>query len=379
MKKKILIFSHEFPPMQGGEGTYAFELAKALNQLNFEVHVLAGTVLNKKFDSKIIDDELSKKGILITRYDWVNKDRFWFLTWQKIFLNYIKNHSQFDNIFFANFSALVVGHRLSKKILNSFKYSTTLHGDDIFYFFSNRKFFKSLILINHFKKNYFFQRSQNNICVSEHAKNMLHRYTKKFKVSIVHHGIEEKVITNLPKIDSKKKFIFVYPSRIEKMKGQKEWIDIVDSSQELKEKIFTIFIGDGTEKNNIENYILKKKLTDNFKFLGQIPRDTLLEYIKKSDIVISLSNHPSETFGIIILESMMLKKAIILFNRPVLKSILNSDEAWLVNYQNASSKISELINNNKNIQLLAKKGYERYKKDYRNTSMANKTCKILNL
>ena len=76
---------------------------------------------------------------------------------------------------------------------------------------------------------------------------------------------------------------------------------------------------------------------------------------------------------------MMLKKAIILFNRPVLKSILNSDEAWLVDYQNASSKISQLINNNESIQLLAKKGYERYKEDYRNISMANKTCKILNL
>ena len=76
--------------MQGGEGTYAFELAKSLNKLNFEVHVLAGTVLNKKFDSKIIDNELLEKGILITRHDWVNKDRLWFFTWKKIFLNYIK-------------------------------------------------------------------------------------------------------------------------------------------------------------------------------------------------------------------------------------------------------------------------------------------------
>ena len=46
---------------------------------------LAGTVLNKKFDSKIIDNELLEKGILITRHDWVNKDRLWFFTWRKIF------------------------------------------------------------------------------------------------------------------------------------------------------------------------------------------------------------------------------------------------------------------------------------------------------
>ena len=74
------------------------------------------------------------------------------------------------------------------------------------FLFSNRKFLKSLILINHFK-NYFFQRSQNNICVSEHTKNMLHRYTK-FK-TIVHHGIEEREVTNLPKIDSKKVYFCI--------------------------------------------------------------------------------------------------------------------------------------------------------------------------
>ena len=79
--------------MQGGEGTYAFELAKSLNKLNFEVHVLAGTVLNKKFDSKIIDNELLEKGILITRHDWVNKDRLWFFTWKNFFKLYKKTLS----------------------------------------------------------------------------------------------------------------------------------------------------------------------------------------------------------------------------------------------------------------------------------------------
>lgn len=379
MKKKILIFSHEFPPMQGGEGTYAYELAKALNQLKFEVHILAGNVLNNNSNYKIIDNELREKGISITRHDWINKDKFWFITWRKIFLDYLKKFAPFDNIFFANFSALVVGHRLPKKILNSFKYTTTLHGDDIFYFFSNRKFFKSLILINHFKKNYFFQRSQCNICVSKQAKNYLFNYTKKIKVSIVHHGIEEKAITSLPKIEKKKKFVFIYPSRFDKMKGQKEWIDMVDKSKQLKEKIFTIFIGDGSEKKKLEKYVKQKKLKDNFKFLGAIPRNKLLGYIKKSNLVISLSNYASETFGIIILEAMMLKKPIILFNRPMLKTILNKNEALIINFQNASNKIIELINNNHYMQKIAKNGYKRYKKDYSSISMANKTCKILNL
>ena len=85
MKKKVLVFSHEFPPQQGGAGTYAYELASGLNKLNYNVEVLAGTTLSKDSNSKAVDIKLKEKGIDIQRYDWVKKSIMVFILEENIF------------------------------------------------------------------------------------------------------------------------------------------------------------------------------------------------------------------------------------------------------------------------------------------------------
>ena len=136
MKKKVLVFSHEFPPQQGGAGTYAYELASGLSYLNFSVSVLAGN-FSKILDSELVDNDLIKKKVKIQRYNWINKNRFWFISWKKIFSTYIEKNGPFDHIYFANFTSCVIGHKVSGDILPP--YSITLHGDDIDYYFTNKK------------------------------------------------------------------------------------------------------------------------------------------------------------------------------------------------------------------------------------------------
>ena len=137
LKKKVLVFSHEFPPQQGGEGTYAYELAIGLNKLNYDVFVLAGTTFSKNLNSSPIDSNLIKKNIKVERYDWIKKDRLWFISWRKILSTYLKEKDPFDYIFFANFTSCVIGHQVSNDVLPS--YCITLHGDDIDYYFTTKK------------------------------------------------------------------------------------------------------------------------------------------------------------------------------------------------------------------------------------------------
>ena len=146
MKKKVLVFSHEFPPQQGGEGTYAYELAFGLNKLSYEVYVLAGNTFSKNLNSNSIDTDLREKNIRINRYDWIKKNRLWFISWKKILTKYLEENGPFDYVFFANFTSCIIGHKVSGDILPP--YSITLHGDDIDYYFTNKKKIKSLILIN---------------------------------------------------------------------------------------------------------------------------------------------------------------------------------------------------------------------------------------
>ena len=135
--------------------------------MNYNVEVLAGTTLSKDSNSKAVDIKLKEKGIDIQRYDWVKKNRLWFLSWKKIFSRHLKERGPYDYVFFANFTSCVIGHKLSSEALPP--YSITLHGDDIDYYFTTKKL-KSLILINKFKIIDFFKNSKKVICVSNFTK-----------------------------------------------------------------------------------------------------------------------------------------------------------------------------------------------------------------
>ena len=70
LKKKVPCFLMN-SPQQGGEGTYAYELATGLNNLNYDVFVLEYHLL-KNLNSSSFDSNLIKK-IKIERYDWIKK------------------------------------------------------------------------------------------------------------------------------------------------------------------------------------------------------------------------------------------------------------------------------------------------------------------
>lgn len=363
--------------MQGGEGTYAYELSLALKELGHDVFILCGLHKGMERECISVDRDIKKRGIKIKRYYWVKKDKFWFLNWQEIFKNYYIENGNFDAVLFANFSALVVGHRLDQKLLKKINYSITFHGDDIFYFFSKKKLLKSLVLINYFKKNFFFKNAKKNIFVSDHALEMFKFYSNlKLDYKIIHHGIHKKNIL-IKKRKKKRKFIFVYPSRIEKMKGQEEWIKSVLRNDFLQNNIETIFIGTGPEYNKVLQLVKNNNAEKYFKFLGQIPREKVLSYLKLSDAVISLSNHPSETFGIIILEGMMLKKPLVLYNRKVLKKIVNDKEALIVNNSNLNKKLFKFINDRNFREKIAKFGHVKYLRKFTGKIMAEKTLKAI--
>lgn len=64
------------------------------------------------------------------------------------------------------------------------------------------------------------------------------------------------------------------------------------------------FIGDGAEKSQIEKEIIRTGFNGNVHFTGRIPRESIVEYLKKSDVFVMVS-HP-EVFGLVYLEAMAL-------------------------------------------------------------------------
>ncbi len=74
-------------------------------------------------------------------------------------------------------------------------------------------------------------------------------------------------------------------------------------------KVNVLFIGEGTYKESYENLAQNFGIKDNCTFIGSIPNESVGEYIKRSNFVISSSI--KETFGAVLIESMS-------YGRPVL-------------------------------------------------------------
>lgn len=65
-----------------------------------------------------------------------------------------------------------------------------------------------------------------------------------------------------------------------------------------------IFIGDGKEKNNILETFNNTKSGGELNFTGRIPRENIIEYLKKADVFVMISE--GEIFGLVYLEAMAL-------------------------------------------------------------------------
>lgn len=63
-----------------------------------------------------------------------------------------------------------------------------------------------------------------------------------------------------------------------------------------------IIIGDGPERKKLEHLAQNLNVSDKVHFLGQLPREKVIDHLRKADIFIMVSH--SETFGLVYLEAM---------------------------------------------------------------------------
>jgi glycosyltransferase involved in cell wall biosynthesis len=168
---------------------------------------------------------------------------------------------------------------------------------------------------------------------------------------------------------SKKKINFNYFNDNQSLKiinfsrltDQKNHILLLKGLLALKKKIsFKLLIaGDGPEKNNIKNFIIKNKLIKNVKLMNYL--ENPYPYLKLSDILILTSNY--EGLPNVLLEAQTLKKTIISSDCPSgPKEILkNGKYGYLFKTGNAkdlSEKVYQAYRNKKLNKKIVKYGYQ---------------------
>ncbi len=155
----------------------------------------------------------------------------------------------------------------------------------------------------------------NNAKVCIAASLAIKRYFEEIgvkNIKVIPNGIDLKRFQNLDRAENRKKlglkneFVIIAVARLEKVKGLKYLVQAMKTLstkyKTLNTKYQLLIIGDGSERENLENLTNKLELNDKVRFLGQIRNEKVPEYLSAADCFVLPSL--SEGFGIVILEAM---------------------------------------------------------------------------
>jgi len=133
---------------------------------------------------------------------------------------------------------------------------------------------------------------------------------------------------------------FIFVGRLIPIKRLDFLINSFNEAYKINNKIELLIIGNGTEKEN-----LKKLVTSNIKFLGEMYDDLLYDNMRKSDVFCITSEY--ESFSMVVLEAMSSGLPIIATNVGYLPNLI-TDNGILVELDNLTQlkeSILELANN----------------------------------
>ena len=121
------------------------------------------------------------------------------------------------------------------------------------------------------------------VCTNENESTWIAEHTKQKNTSVIYNGIDRekfnRITTEVVPV-ARKSFTISY---IGNLGIAQNMMTFVQAAEKLPEVQFLV-IGDGNDKNNLEAYALKHRMT-NISFLGKLPWESVLRYYFESDIL----------------------------------------------------------------------------------------------
>ena len=166
--------------------------------------------------------------------------------------------------------------------------------------------------------------------------------------------------------------------RLSPEKGYSDLIDVINILKIKNKKIKLYLIGDGSEKESLENKVKELKLKDNVKLLGFLPFEKCSTYLSKSKIYVMSSY--SESFGLVLIEAMSHKIPCIAFDSASgARELLGGKRGILISdrdKEKMADEINKLLKNSKSYNKYSEVGYE-YSKEYLITNVKKKWLKLM--
>ena len=348
--KKILIFTSEFPPLPGGIGNHAFNLALYLQKRGYKVSVITDHRAKEREENEF-DNRLPYKIYRIKRFS------FPFLTYLKRIIFLHRLAPTYDYIIASGkFPLWIVG---ISPIIPKRKKNVIIHGSEVNFKGLKRKItdfvlrkYGKIIAVSRFTKSLISHLNLKNIYVIPNG------FTNPFPLK----KVSKKEIKNP---------ILITVGSVSERKGQ---INIIKALPLLKKKypqIFYRIVGIPFEKEKFLQKAKELNVEKHIQFYGKVDENKKYKLLLDSDIFMMLSNSTQtgdvEGFGIAILEANSVGlPAVGSKNTGIEDAILHKQTGYLVNphdVKEISEAIESICNNYAFYQQNALKWAEKFSWD----------------
>ena len=311
-KIKILIINYEYPPLGGGGGVATYDLALEWVK-NAQVDVLTSSFRGLKSQETVDNINIYRVKILFRK----SRDAASFIS----MLTYLpgafirgvrlmrKNRYDVINTHFAVPSG-PIGYLLGRmfKVPNIL----SLHGGDIYDPSKKMSPHRSPLFRRVVK--FILNRADHIIAQSSNTRNNAITYYKPLKpigiIPLAFHPPKIPTVTRKELNIDKNDFILITIGRLIKRKS----LDVAIRSLSLikRRDIRLLVLGDGPEREFLENLTRELNLQDSVRFLGFVSDEEKYRYLSAADLFVLTSMH--EGFGIVFMEAMFMKLPIVCTN-----------------------------------------------------------------
>ena len=187
------------------------------------------------------------------------------------------------------------------------------------------------------------------------------------KVRVIYNAIEEKNTTE-KKNKTETKFTVGMAGRINRWKGQKLFVDAAEVVHKYYPDVIfkvagDVYIGEEHLKQELQEYISNKGLTNYIKLVGQI--NDMNSFYESIDVFVLPSIQP-EPFGLVIIEAMEHKVPVIATNHGGPAEIItNGEDGFLVDFNDCNElakSIIKLIEDDSLREKISENGFKKKRK-----------------
>ena len=243
------------------------------------------------------------------------------------------------------------------------------------------------------------KKCQKILTVSDYIKQRLETVEKSNKIQVFYNCVDFNVFNNeidINEIELRRKygigdndFIYTYTGRMVEEKGILELSLAFERLLSSTNNVKLLLVGNNPILDKNSTVFDKKleevisRIRENVIYTGYVNHNDIPKILKISDVIVIPSKW-EEPFGVVALEAMAMKKAIIATNSGGLIEPLNKESAVIINKENLTNELYEsmrlLYDNKEKREILALNAYKRVHslKEFNKNNYFNNFIKIIN-